>query len=230
MHHRCRQDFRFRPYQLISLEDQSISFHVRQPVAPEELATVEPEMMSRDKAGGLVELSESIFVNGVELNESSPVKALKEACEYFGDFGVNQSGAKKKMFERLCNYKRDAVVLSENLKKGRKNLHCLFRNQQILCQTRLNRRDMQSRVFHFKVGAVFARDRRRRRERCRTEQGDVGAPTIQIVWSLLGQDCPALRMLDVKTRYSHVFPAATKGAYRQAAEAAARFSLELGAK
>ena len=58
-------------------------------------------------------------MNGLELNETSPVKALKDACEYFG---INQSGSKKKLFERLCNdleqqHKRDAVVLSENLKK-----------------------------------------------------------------------------------------------------------------
>ena len=35
--------------------------------------------MSRDKAGGLVELPECIFVNGLELNETSPVKTLKDA-------------------------------------------------------------------------------------------------------------------------------------------------------
>ena len=60
------------------------------------------------------------------------------------------------------------------------------------------------------------------------EQEDSGVPTIQMDWSFLGKDCPALCMLDTKTRYSSVFPTTTKGAYRQAAEAAVRFSLELG--
>ena len=58
-------------------------------------------------------------MNGQELNEDSPVKFLREACEFFG---VSQSGSKRKLFERLCNYiemqyKRDAVVVSENLRK-----------------------------------------------------------------------------------------------------------------
>ena len=60
------------------------------------------------------------------------------------------------------------------------------------------------------------------------EQEDSGVLTIQMDWSFLGKEFPALCMLDTKTRYSSVFPTTTKGAYRQAAEAAVRFSLELG--
>ena len=209
-------------------------FFPREPLVPDELRAVEPEVMQQESAGGLVECPDSIFANGQELNEDSPVKFLREACEFFG---VSQSGSKRKLFERLCNYiemqyKRDAVVVSENLRKkmlvpelsvqkapdslpGEEEqarhavTHLPFQSWCSICVKAKSREDKSSQSTDF-------------------DKEDTGIPSIQMDWSFLGKDCPALCMLDTRTRFCNVFPTTTKGAYRQAAEAAVRFSLDLG--
>ena len=173
-----------------------------------------------------MECPESVFVNGQELNEESPVKFLREACEYFG---VNQSGSKRKLFERLCHYiemqyKRDAIVVSESLRKKMlvPELSVQKAPDPLPGEEEQARHAVMQLPFQSWCSVcVKAKSREdKSSQNSDIDKEDTGIPSIQMDWSFLGKDCPALCTLDTRTRFCNVFPTTTKGAYRQAAEAA----------
>ena len=210
-------------------------FH-REPGVPAELSAVEPSIAERGQAGGLIENPEFIFVDGKELRQSSSVKDLREGCMFFG---INQSGSKKKLFERLCHfletqYKRDAVKFSESLQRK-------MAGPQATVQTRPEdmpdeKQQHLHEVTHLPFASwcsVCARAKSREDKTWANADflvEDTSTPVIpvQLDWCFLGKDCPALCVVDSRTRCGNVFPTTTKGAFRQAAEVAVKFSLDLG--
>ena len=70
-----------------------------EPVVPAELH--DAPMIERGTAGGHEEQPESVWVNGKELSRESKVRDLQDGCNYLG---INASGSKAKLYDRLCAY------------------------------------------------------------------------------------------------------------------------------
>ena len=106
-------------------------------------------------AGGHVPLPESVWVNGKELTVDSRVRDLQDACNYLG---LNASGAKKKLYDRLAKYvevqyQKDigvtlnsrCVVLNRRVRE--EHLKCLP------IHWKLN--NMRQHIFLLRVGVMF---------------------------------------------------------------------------
>ena len=92
-------------------------FH-REPEIPVELQGA-PSSESMQFAGGHEEQPESLWINGKEVSKQSKVKDLQDACNFLG---VNASGSKTKLFDRLCSYfsrehKKDMEHIKHNLQQ-----------------------------------------------------------------------------------------------------------------
>ena len=64
---------------------------------------LQPEAEGGDHKGDLVvqvEIPEKIYVEGLELKATSSVYDLRRICRFFG---INQSGSKRKMYERIVH-------------------------------------------------------------------------------------------------------------------------------
>ena len=110
---------RQEPAQQQQSTEMSVEPFPRETEVPEELRTLNPLIAPPGEAGGLMENPEVITVDGKELSISSRAKDLQAGCPYFG---LSQSGSKRKLFDRICDYlqnqdKRDATKLAENLQK-----------------------------------------------------------------------------------------------------------------
>ena len=74
----------------------------REPVVPLELETAPPcKLMNPGWSGGLTEQPEVPWINGKQLTVESRVKDLADACAFLG---INQSGSKRKLYNRLCTF------------------------------------------------------------------------------------------------------------------------------
>ena len=70
-------------------------------------------------SGGHEEQPESLWINGKEVSKQSKVRDLQDACNFLG---VNASGSKTKLFDRLCSYfsrehKKDIESIKHNLQQ-----------------------------------------------------------------------------------------------------------------
>ena len=89
-----------------------------EPQVPMELVHA-PLVEPHGFAGGHIPLPESVWVNGKELTIESRVRDLQDACNYLG---LNASGAKKKLYDRLAKYvevqyQKDIGVISKNIEQ-----------------------------------------------------------------------------------------------------------------
>ena len=67
----------------------------------DEIELHDTPMVERGTAGGHEEQPESVWVNGKELSRGSRVRDLQDGCNYLG---INASGSKAKLYDRLCAY------------------------------------------------------------------------------------------------------------------------------
>lgn len=193
-----------------------------------------PVLVPSGDAGGHQSQPESLWVQGKEVSAQGTVKDLQEACVYVG---VNSSGSKRKLYNRLCGYfatlhQKDLDVIKNNLE--REMLGPRPRDQKEADQPPEDRVQVEMHeATHLPYASwcdVCVRTKSRddkslRNTDLETEQS--GTPRIQLDWMFLGQHCPALVMIDTDTRYGAICPAKSKGAWRSLAEFVARFSLEL---
>ena len=78
-----------------------------------------PVLVPSGDAGGHQSQPESLWVQGKEVSAQGTVKDLQEACVYVG---VNSSGSKRKLYNRLCGYfatlhQKDLDVIKNNLER-----------------------------------------------------------------------------------------------------------------
>lgn len=200
---------------------------------PIELAGA-PVIIPQGSAGGHQSPPESLWTQGKEVSLSSTVRELQEACIYVG---VNASGSKRKLYDRLCGYfstlyQKDLDVIKNNLQQ-----EMLGPRPSVQTPADEKPEDRLEIERHEATHLPFASwcevcVKTKSRDDKTLQNADVdtehsGIPKIQLDWMYLGQKCPALVMIDADSRYGAICPARSKGAWRSIAEFVVRFSLEL---
>ena len=201
---------------------------------PIELRNV-PNLEPNNSAGGHEEQLETVWVNGKELSVSSRVEDLQDACNFLG---LNASGSKKKLYDRLCAYV--SRQYQKDIDLSRMNLQKEMLGPQAQLQTGAEQppEDPLDVERHMATHLPFAkwcdvcvvRTKSREDKSLSSSEASVedsGVPHIQMDWMYLGRNCPALVLIDSWSRYGAIFPSKSKGAWRSLAEFAVRFSLEL---
>ena len=211
-------------------KDNTHEMFQREPEIPVELQGA-PSM---NFSGGHEEQPESLWINGKEVSKQSKVRDLQDACNFLG---VNASGSKTKLFDRLCSYfKREHRKDMESIKH---NLQQQTLGPQAKIQTKgaekpddpkiIERHEVTHLPFVPWCDSCLKTKSREDKTIQNTDaaEEDSGVPHIQMDWMYLGRNCPALILLDTTTRYGAIFPARSKGVWRALAEFCARFSLGL---
>ena len=204
-----------------------------EPQVPMELVHA-PVVEPHGFAGGHMPLPESVWVNGKELTIESRVRDLQDACNYLG---LNASGAKKKLYDRLAKYvevqyQKDIGVISKNIEQ--QMLGPQPKTQGKASEMPSNPLEVeQHEVTHLPFASwcdVCVRTKSRDDPTVHNadlERELTGIPHIQLDWMFLGRQCPSLVMIDSDTRYGAVCPTRSKGVWRSVAEFVVKFSLEL---
>ena len=209
-------------------KDNAHEMFQREPEIPVELQGA-PSMHF---SGGHEEQPESLWINGKEVSKQSKVKDLQDACNFLG---VNASGSKTKLFDRLCSYfSREHRKDMESIKH---NLQQQMLGPQAKIQTKgaekpddpkiIERHEVTHLPFAPWCDSCLKTKSREDKMIQNTDaaEEDSGVPHIQMDWMYLGRNCPALILLDTTTRYGAIFPARSKGVWRALAEFCVRFSL-----
>ena len=214
-------------------EGKGVELFAEEPRIPAELRDV-PMIEAKGFAGGHEEQPESVWVNGRELSKASKVKDLQEACNYLG---INASGAKSKLYDRLCSYL--SKQFQKDVDRSKNNLQKLERGPQPLLQAKGVEKPTNPKLIeqheatHLPFAAwcdICVKTKSKEDKTLQNSDESVessGVPHIQMDWMYLGRSCPALIMVDTMTRYGAIFPARSKGAWKALAEFCVKFSLGL---
>ena len=217
----------------IEIKEKGIDLFGKEPSVPEELHDLDM-LEPGGFAGGHEEQPESVWVNGRELTKESKVKDLQEACNFYG---INASGSKSKLYDRLCSYV--TKQFQKDVDRAKNNLQKLEMGPQANIPTKGTERPTDPKVIdrHEATHLPFAPSceaclkTKSKEDKTLTNTDasvdDTGTPHIQLDWMYLGRNCPSLVMLDTTTRYGAIFPARTKGAWKALAEFCVKFSLGL---
>ena len=173
-------------------------------------------------------------MNGRELTKDSRVKDLQDGCNFLG---INASGSKSKLYDRLCSYV--TKQFQKDVDRSRTNLQKLELGPEPVLQKKGMEKPTDPRAIerHEATHLPFApwcnaclKTKSKEDHTLSNTDGAVessGIPHIQMDWMYLGRNCPSLVLLDTMTRFGAIFPARTKGAWRALAEFCVKFSLGL---
>ena len=214
-------------------EQRGVHLFASEPQVPQELQDV-PMLEAKGTAGGHEEQLESVWVNGRELTKDSRVKDLQDGCNFLG---INASGSKSKLYDRLCSYV--TKQFQKDVDRSRTNLQKLELGPEPVAQKKgmekptdpraIERHEATHLPFAPWCDACLKTKSKEDHTLSNTDEAveSSGIPHIQMDWMYLGRNCPSLVLLDTMTRFGAIFPARTKGAWRALAEFCVKFSLGL---
>ena len=166
-----------------------------EPVVPVELQ--DAPMVGRGTAGGHQEQPESVWVNGKELSRESKVPDLQDGCNYLG---INASGPKAKLYDRLCAY--FSKQYQKDIERAATHLQKLEKGSEVRTQEKKAERPSdpneveRHEVTHLPFAAWREACLETKSREDRTIQStdaeveDPGVPHIQMDWMYLGRSCP----------------------------------------